>query len=161
MWIKYLKNCFLLLIPILIWNLLLASHLPKVFQPEIFWNDIPSFISIPESIFRFVIMAAPAFMILSVKTRMQRIGLSIYLIGTALYFCSWLVLILNPDGDWSNSMIFLMAPAYLPILWLVGIGLIGDKSFFRIRHTSAIYIVFSILFIVFHCLHAYWVFMRV
>lgn len=160
MWIKYLKNCFLLLIPILIWNLLLTSHLPDVFQPDIFWKDIPSFISIPETIFRFAVMASPAFLILSVKSRAQRIGLRIYLVGTALYFGSWLILILSPEGDWSNNLFVLMAPAYLPILWLVGIGLIGNKSYFRIKHTSAIYIGLSILFIVFHCMHAYWVFAR-
>ena len=42
---KYFKNCFLLLIPIFIWNLLLYSQLPVGYQSENFDKDIPTLLS--------------------------------------------------------------------------------------------------------------------
>ncbi len=158
---KYLKNCFWLLIPILLWNLLFAAELPKYYQPEIFWKDIPQFIGTTENIFRIIIMVIPAFLVFSVETKSQHIGLWMYVIGAILYYLSWLILMYYPESNWSQSAIGFMAPAFTPILWLVGIGLVGRESFFKIKNTTLIYISLSILFTFFHCLHAFWVFQRV
>ncbi|MBK9449890.1 MAG: hypothetical protein IPN95_10915 [Bacteroidetes bacterium] len=35
---KYALNCFLLTIPILVWNILLADQLPEAYQEAVFWN---------------------------------------------------------------------------------------------------------------------------
>ncbi len=155
---KYLQNCFLLLVPILLWNVLLTEQLPSAFQPDFFWKDIPSFITIPENVLRILVMASPVFLILSVKTKIQRIGLTLYIAGTILYFASWLVLIYFPGSAWSQNAIGFMAPAYTPLIWLIGIGLIGRQSFFNLKNASRIYILLSIAFILFHSLHTYWVF---
>lgn len=156
----YLKNCFLLLLPILGWNLLLASSLPVEFSRDVFWNDIPDYVGLPENIFRGLIMVLPAFMVLSLKTNTQRLGGWLYLLGVGVYGLSWLLLILVPDSSWSQSMMGFMAPAYTTILWLTGIGLIGEKSFFNIKHMTAIYLSLSIVFVFFHTWHTYIIFHR-
>lgn len=157
---RYLKNCFLLLLPILGWNLLLTSSLPEGFSRDIFWNEISSFVGLPENILRGLIMVLPAFMILSLKTKTQRLGGWLYLLGVVVYGLSWLLLILTPDSSWSQSMMGFMAPAYTTILWLVGIGLIGEQSFFKIKHVSTIYILLATVFVFFHTWHTYIVFHR-
>lgn len=157
---KYLSNCFLLLIPILVWNIVLTPYLPAKFSPKIFWNNIPTWITIGENTFRTVIMILPAILVLSVKENKGRIGLIIYLFGTLIYFFSWLTLIFYPDSDWSRSVWGFMAPAYTPIIWLIGIGLIGNKSFFPIKNTTVIYTILSTLFIFFHLMHALIVYER-
>jgi len=157
---KYIRNCFLLLVPILLWNVLLVSYLPQAFSPDVFWNDIPNWIAYGENTFRIAIMVIPAFMILSLQTRSQKIGLRIYLTGTVLYFLSWILLIVYPNSNWGQSVFGFMAPAYTPIIWLLGIGFIGNKSFLKIKNLTLIYIVLSLLFIVFHILHTFTVYQR-
>ena len=157
---KFLLNCFILLIPIFAWNILLYSSLPHSFSPEVFWKDIPAWIAYGENILRIIVFVFPAFMIFSLKTRQQKTGFAIYLLGTLIYFLSWLMVILYPQSGWSTSLIGFMAPAYTTIFWFTGIGLIGRESYFRIPKPSQIYILVSILFVVFHSLHTYIVFQR-
>ncbi len=157
---KYIKNNFLLLIPIFLWNIFLMDYLPEAYGSDIFWKDIPKFVGIGENILRIIVFVLPAIMVFSLKSRMQRIGFSIYLIGTIIYFLSWLMVIILPESNWSQSLLGFMAPAYTTIIWFIGIGLIGKKACFKIPYLSHIYIGFSILFVVFHTLHTYIVFMN-
>jgi len=157
---KYILNCFLLLVPILIWNIVLVSYLPEAFSPDVFWNDIPDWVSYSENTLRIAIMVIPVLMVFSLKTRIQKIGLKVYLVGTILYFLSWILLIIYPNSDWGQSVLGFMAPAYTPIIWLIGIGLIGNNSFFKIKNLTFVYISLSFLFIVFHMLHTYIVYQR-
>jgi hypothetical protein len=157
---KYLLNCFLLLIPILVWNIVFTPYLPEKFSPDIFWDNIPTWITIGENTFRIAVMIIPAILILSLKETVERIGFSIYLFGAIIYFISWLILILYPASNWSQSIWGFIAPAYTPIVWLIGISLIGHKSFLPIKNISVIYILLSILFIIFHSLHAFIVYER-
>ncbi len=155
---KYLSNCFLLLIPVFLWNLFLAGYLPKSYSPDIFWKDIPSIIGISENVLRVLTLALPVVMILSLKSRLQKAGFLIYLIGIFLYFSSWLAVIVYPNSNWSTSLPGFMAPAFTTIIWFIGIGLIGNKSYFKIPYLSLIYICLSILFVAFHSTHTYLVF---
>jgi hypothetical protein len=157
---KYLWNCFLLLIPILVWNMVFQPYLPEKFGPNIFWDNIPTWIVIGENSFRTAIMILPAILILSVKETKERMGLRLYLFGTIIYFLSWLMLIVFPASDWSQSVWGFMAPACTPIIWLIGIGLIGNKSFLPIKNTTVIYTLLSTLFIFFHSMHAFIVYER-
>jgi hypothetical protein len=151
---KYFKNCFLLLIPIFIWNLLLYSQLPVGYQSENFDKDIPTPLSYGENILRIVIFGFPILMILNVQTKKQKIGLALFILGTLIYFSSWLALIIEPISHWSLSKIGFLAPAYSTIIWLVGIALIGNKSFLKINKVSLIYFVLSVLFVAVHTWHA-------
>jgi hypothetical protein len=58
-------------------------------------------------------------------TSQSKIGIAVYLIGLVVYFASWVPLMVAPTSTWSNSLIGFLAPAYTPLLWLVGIYLIG------------------------------------
>lgn len=140
--------------------MLFTSNLPEAFDPDIFWTGIPKWIAFGENTFRILIMSIPAIMVFSLKTKKQKVGFGIYLMGTLLYFGSWVVLIMEPNGGWGQSLTGFMAPAYTPLLWLIGIGLIGDRSFFKINKLTFIYISLSVLFIVFHLLHTYTVYQR-
>lgn len=157
---KYLSSCFLLLIPLLLWNILLADYLPKAYDPDIFWKDIPNWIGHSENTLRLVVFIIPTVMILSLKTRLQKIGFGIYLTGIIIYFLSWIVVIIYPLSDWTTSLIGFMAPAYTTLVFFIGIGLIGSKSFFKIPYLSLFYICTSILFVIFHSAHTYIVFQR-
>jgi len=157
---KYFLNCFLLLIPIIIWNITLIDYLPIGYNSDIFDKDIPKFVSYIENFIRFLLFALPIFMILSLKSRLQKIGFLTYLIGLILYFSSWHIMIIMPESNWSQGIIGFMAPAYTTIIFFVGIALIGNKAFFKFPHLSLIYICMSILFVISHSVHAYLVFMR-
>jgi len=157
---KYILNCFLLLVPIFLWNVFLVDYLPSSYSPEVFDSNIPTLISYGENALRFIVFVLPAIMILSMKTRIEKIGLSFYLLGTLIYFSSWVAVIHYPNSYWSLSGFGFTAPAHTTIIWFIGIGLIGNKSFLKIPHFSKIYIALSVLFVLFHTLHASIVFNR-
>ena len=155
---KYLLNCFLLLIPIFLWNIFLFDYLPASYRSNIIWQDASKYVGYTENILRAILFGLPVIMILSFKTRIEKIGLALYLIGIVIYFLSWIAMISFYDNVWSKSAFGFMAPAYTTIIWLVGIGLIGNKTFFRIPYMTQIYICFSILFVVIHTYHNYIIF---
>lgn len=159
-WKSYLWNGFVLLVPVLLWNILFARYLPPAFGGDIFWKDIPPFVSMVENITRIVIFVLPAMMFLSFKTRAEKTGLALYLFGSLVYYASWAAQIFAPDSPWSTSAVGFMAPAFTTAIFFVGIGLVGRKAFFPVRHMSAIYIALSLVFVVFHSLHTYIVFTR-
>ncbi len=57
---SYFENVFWLLAPILAINLMLTRRLPKPYQTETFWKEIPSWISTPENLFRIPVSAPAA-----------------------------------------------------------------------------------------------------
>jgi len=157
---KYLLNCFLLLIPVIIWNLMFYKSLPQAYTKDIFWKDIPAIIGNTENILRYIVFILPLFMTLTLDTKLQKIGLGIYVTGIIIYFLSWIFQLYFPDSFWSKSLLGFMAPAYSTLIWLVGIGIIGSVSFVKIPFMSAIYIGVSVCFVVVRAVHAYLVFQR-
>lgn len=143
-----------------IWNTILYSHLPAAYGAEVFWKDIPTIVSCSENVLRIIIFGLPVIMIFSLKTKLSQIGFKLYLTGVLIYFSSWLLVIIYPDSGWSTSLPGFLAPAYTTLIWFVGIGLIGNKSFFKFPHLSKIYIAFSIIFVAVHTLHVYIVFQK-
>jgi len=157
---RYLRSCIWLTFPALLFNLAFMAWLPAAFSSEVFWHDIPGAISIPENVLRFVVFAAPALMPLRVDTPSQRQGLGLFVAGTLIYFLSWGALIAWPESAWSTSAFGFMAPAYTPLLWLVGIARMGDTLFFDLRYRWWMYALLSIVFLFFHNAHAWLVFSR-
>ena len=157
---KYALSCFLLTIPIHVWNIFLTNKLPKEFQSEIFKNDIPVFLTYGENISRLVVLMLPLLMPLRILTNTQKRGLFLYIAGTILYFASWLAMIYFPHSDWSNSVFGFMAPAYTPLFWLTGIGLIGYSFYFNLPYRRWYYILISIVFLIFHNLHVMTIYFR-
>ncbi len=102
----------------------------------------------------------PLLMPLMIETSRQKIGLGIYLVGVAIYFLSWVMQIYFPESSWSISLFGFLAPAYTTVIFLIGIGLIGDSLFLKIPYKSIIYILISTTFVVVHTAHAYIVYIR-
>ena len=55
----------------------------------------------------------------------EKIGLAVYLIGTLIYFASWLPLMYAPQAAWSQSIMGLFAPRLTPLVALLGVALIA------------------------------------
>ncbi len=157
---RYLANCILLTVPILLWNIAFSSQLPRAYSPEVFWANIPSVITIPENVLRLVVLMLPVLMPLVLTKQSQRTGLVVYLVGVGLYFLSWIPLMLFPDSAWSTSLIGFLAPAYTPLIWAIGIGLIGDSLYLPVAYRSRVYIIVSGLFVCAHCSHVILVYSR-
>ena len=157
---NYLLNCLLLLLPIMAWNVIFMNKLPWAYSEEVFSKNIPSIITNGEKIFRLIVFILPVLMPIQIGTQNQKLGLWLYLIGTAIYFLSWLVQIYFPQSAWSLSAWGFLAPAYTPLIWLAGIGLMGSKLYFSSPYRSWMYIVASVIFLGFHLSHALTVFMR-
>ena len=129
--LKYTPNCFILVIPIFLWNILFAASLPRGYSMEFFWKDIPPIIGTTENVLRIIVFFLPLLMPLTIKITGQKIGLGIYLVGLAIYFLSWIMQIYYPDSPWSSSLFGFLAPAYTTIIWFIGIGFIGNKLFIK------------------------------
>jgi len=151
----YFINCFLLTIPVLVWNMALTGELPAKYQPEIFGRNIPEFIVYGENISRGLIFLLTFLMPLNLGTKQQKTGFLIYVFGTALYFASWLALIFFPKSGWSTSMIGFMAPALTPLFWLAGIARIGDSLYFGLPFRRWIFPMAALVFLIFHITHAF------
>ena len=150
----------LLLLPIMAWNIIFAGKLPQAYLADVFEKDIPSLITNGENIFRLLVFISPLLMPLRVETPTQKLGLWLYIAGTTIYFISWLAQMYFPQSAWSVSAFGFLAPAYTPIIWLIGIGLIGGTLYFSSPYRSWMYIVTSVIFIAFHLSHALTVYTR-
>jgi len=145
----------------MVWNIIFADKLPTAFQPEIFWNNISPFLTYGENISRSILFIISFLMPLRVSTIAQKRGLVIYLIGTLLYFASWIALIYFPTCDFSNSILGFTAPAYTPLLWLFGIGLIGNSFYFELPFRHWFFISAATIFLIFHNCHTVIIYCRI
>jgi hypothetical protein len=142
------------------WNIIFSSKLPTLYSPEVFWKNIPSFIENGENFFRLIVFILPVLMPIRLETQSQKLGLWLYIAGTLIYFLSWLAQMYFPQSAWSLSVWGFLAPAYTPLIWLAGIGLIGGSLYFSSPYRSWMYIATSVIFLGFHLFHALTVFMR-
>jgi len=158
---KYALNCFLLLIPVMVWDIVLTDRLPMAFQPEFFWKNIPAFLSYGENISRTVIFALALVMPLRIVRTKQKAGLLLYAAGLTVYFACWLALIYFPDSSWSRSLPGFTAPAFTPFLWLAAIGMIGDSFYFKLPYKPWYYLLVALVFLLFHNIHAGIIYFRI
>jgi len=162
-YVPYLRNCFWFVVPVLLFNVLFARSLPPAYQASNFWRDIPRGISVPENALRVLVMSVPVLMpVAGTGAKARSVGFACYGVGLALYFASWLALILYPDSTWSTHAPGFMGPAWTPIVWLVGIALINDGTLaVPLRFFSRpLFLSGSVLFLLFHNLHVAFVFVR-
>ena len=158
---KILSNGYAAILPILIWNILLTEKLPAAYDSILFNSNIPFSIVVGENIFRSIIFFLPLFFRLNITSSLNKKGLIIFLFGVAVYFSSWLVLIYAPNTDWSNSILGFTAPAYTPIIWLVGLSLLVESYYFKWVYSKWHYILPSIAFSIFHVLHTVYIYNRI
>ncbi len=100
-------------------------------------------------------------MILRISSKRQKLGLSIYFAGMLVYLSSWILMVYFPDSTWGRSAIGSTAPAWTTLFWLVGIGLVGDQVFLNLPYRPWVYLLASLLFVIFHTAHATLVYLRI
>ena len=92
----------------------------------------------------------------ALSTASQRRGLILYLAGVVSYFVAYGVQNFAPESGWSTSMIGFTASAYTNLIWMTGLGLLGDRFQFSTswRYRPAFYIVPATIFIILHTRHS-------
>jgi len=155
--LHFALNCFLLFIPVFIWNAALYRKLPSGYQKPA-WDEIPRWIAISENVLRIIVFILPLFLRLSLTLPVQRAGLILYGCGILLYFLSWLIPIRAPESRWSRSGPGFTAPAYTTILWLAGIMLMGQETTVGLPYEFFMYGIVCLLFWAVHTGHAWLVF---
>lgn len=158
---KILTNGYIAILPFFVWNIFLTSKLPPAFDLKSFNSEIPFAIIIGENIFRSIIFILPLFFRLNISSSLDKKGVIAYSFGVVLYFLSWLMLIYAPNSGWSNSVLGFTAPAYTPIIWLVGLSLLVDSYYFKLAYSKWHFIVPSIAFSIFHISHTVYVYSRI
>lgn len=154
-------NAFWLLVPILLLNGLWADRLPAGYQPPRFDEAIPAYIALPEQLLRVITFTLPCFVPLSLHTRVQRLGMALFVIGTAVYASSWWLLIAQPSSALATSAVGFLAPAYTPALWLAGLVLLSERTVIpRLPYRRWAYGVIAGAFLLCHNLHAWLVYTR-
>jgi hypothetical protein len=118
-------NCLWLILPLLAWNLVLG---PRITQDAITSDaHSPKWLLFAENVIRIIVFALPVLMPLLVKEPWSKAGLIVYILGTLIYFASWLPLMFAPGSPWSTSALGLLAPRLTPFLSFLGIALIGGS----------------------------------
>lgn len=136
------RNCFWLMLPLLAWNIILA---PEITAEKIIADtNSPVWLLVAENLTRVLVFALPLLLPLQMHDKYSKVGLAMYLLGTFLYFASWMPLVWLPEFAWSQSAIGLLAPRLTPFLPFLGIALIGR---------SMPYAAVSALFIFLHTWH--------
>ena len=157
---KYLVTTFLLCIPPIAWNLAFGGLLPEYYANLWFDSALSWLILIPEIFFRIAIVVLSFTMPLFIYTRVQYMGLVLYLGGLFLYFLSWRPLILFPSSEWSTSLIGFTAPIFAQVVLLSGIALIGYRWFLKYRFSRWYFFSVSILYSIFRFLHVMMVYFQ-
>jgi len=157
---QIISNGYILITPILLWNMFLTKRLPPAYEPKSFNAGIPRTISIGERIGRILIFGLPFFIKLNFSSTIGKTGLIVYAAGAAIYFLSWILLIAVPQSRWCKSMIGFTAPAHTIIYWLAGLTLAADSFYFGIPFSRWYLIVPVTVMSVFHGAHAVYVWRR-
>ena len=103
-----LLNGFLLIIPLLAWNLALGPRL--TLEAVISDAHSPAWLLMAENITRLIIFALPLFLPLDFKGVWNKTGLAVYGLGTLIYFASWLPLLL---AGFSAGFLMLRGRSYV------------------------------------------------
>ena len=126
---RYALSCGLLLIPAIAWNLAFTSKLMPPSAMAEFWRDIPAPLVLIENSLRALVFGLPFFMPLQITTKPERRALWVFVLGTLVYFASWLALMYWPHSAWASSIFGSLAPAYAPLLFLPSLAVLGKRLF--------------------------------
>jgi len=148
--LKYINNCFLFYIPILLFNILFFKKLPSHYL-----KNISHPIVIMETITRIIIIAFSIIMAINIKNKIEKTGLIMYIIGIIIYFTSYFIEIYASDTLFGRKLIFILAPYWTSVIWLMGIGLVGNRLFINIPYHFIAYLILSVVFAAIHTIHGY------
>ena len=144
----------MLTVPILVWNVVCTRFLPPALASNEFSRDIPPLVMYGETTLRIVVMVLSFLMPLDVATGAQRRGLLLFAVGTMFYVLAWVPLMIAPQSGWSTSWLGFVAPAYTPIVWLTGLGLVGRRLHVPSPYRRCMYVALACGFVAFHVTHA-------
>jgi hypothetical protein len=108
-----------------------------------------------ETVVRIMTIAFSVIMVIKLDNNIGKVGLVVYIIGVLIYFCSYFIVIKVPAISFHNNLIVLLAPYWTSVLWLISIGLLGNKLFINIHYHYTAYIILSIVFAIIHSIHGY------
>ena len=153
---RIVKSGFWLILPPLLFSLGLMAIAPSAVTSAEFNAGIPNALVTSEIIGRIVVFAMPAFFSVGLSAPSQRRGLILYLVGAASYCTVYGIQNFAPESGWSTSMIGFTASAYTNLIWMTGLGLLGERFQFSTswRYRPAIYIVPATIFIILHTAHS-------
>jgi hypothetical protein len=137
------------------------SRLPRAYSTEVFSFNIPGVLSKTENVLRFLVVAVPFFAPLELISSAQKIGLATFSVGLTIYFISWFPLIIVPNSAWSRSAAGFLAPAYTPIVWLIGLALLMQRLYCGSSYRWWFYLLLAVGFVAAHVTHAVIVYRRV
>ena len=146
-------TCIWLLIPVFIWNAILYKKLPSEYQKEK-WDRIPKGLEMSENILRIIVFMFPIILNIKIGSKIEILGLWIYLAGLLIYFLSWIMQIGFRNTSWSRSKLGFTAPAYTSIFFLTGISMIGNENVFHIKRLNLIYMICIAIFVILHTSHS-------
>ena len=151
---RYARSCGLLLLPAIAWNVAFTGTLmPASAMPE-FWRDIPAPLVFIENVLRALVFGRPFAMPFQMTTQRDRRALAVFVLGTLVYFASWVALMYWPQSAWSGRVLGALAPAYTPILWLAALAVLGQRLFWGRFYRWWMYLVVCIGFLAAHVGHA-------
>jgi hypothetical protein len=151
-----LKNSIWLTLPPLIFSVGLMAILPNSLTATQFNEGIPTTLLYSENISRLVVFLMPLLFSIRLTTTTQKTGLFLYLLGVVIYFASYGIQNFYPNSAWSTSALGFTASAYTNAIWMIGLGLLGEKFYFatRLRYQSIFYIAPALIFVALHTTHA-------
>ena len=157
---RYVWSCGVLTVPIVVWNVACTRYLPPALASNEFSRGIPTVVMYGEKTLRVVVMVLPFLMPLEMVTVAQRRGVWLFVVGTLLYGLTWVPLMIAPQSQWSTSWLGFVAPAYTPIVWLTGLGVIGRRLYVPSPFRRWMYIALACGFVAFHVTHTSIVYAR-
>ena len=157
---RYALSCGLLLIPAIAWNLAFTSKLMPPHAMAEFWRDIPAPVMLIENSLRALVFGLPFIMPLQISTKLERRALLAFVLGTLVYFASWLALMYWPQSSWSSSILGSLAPVYTPILFLASLAVLGKRLFWGRFYCWWMYLVLCVGFLAAHITHGAFVYVR-
>ena len=157
---RYALSCGLLLIPAIAWNLAFTSKLMPPSAMAEFWRDIPAPLVLIENSLRALVFGLPFVMPLQIATKPERRALLVFVLGTLVYFASWLALMYWPHSAWASSIFGSLAPAYAPILFLPSLAVLGKRLFWGHFYRWWMYLYLCVGFLAAHITHGAFVYMR-
>ncbi len=149
------KSGFWLTLPPMLFSLSLMEFGPSSLTPAQFNEGISIGLLNIESFARIVVFVMPAFISLGLSTPIQKRGLIFYLAGVTLYVLTYGIQNFLPDSAWSLSTFGFAASAYTNIVWMVGLGLLGENFYFtkHLRYRPIFYIGPAAFFVAIHTAH--------
>jgi hypothetical protein len=125
------------------------------YLPELYLKNIAHTIVPIEATVRTALIALSTIMKINVQDRKGKIGILIYIAGLILYFISYFLLINYADVIIGKNMILQLSGYWTAMIWLIGIGFIGNRLFFKIPYHYTLFIILSILFGITHTYYGY------